>query len=82
MEQYKIMFVQKPNEFTSPLEKADHPEIDTSEVLYQAGIKVYQFMIEYLEGAISLGSFDIQMSRFRTAPKKCHFERLRVCIDI
>jgi hypothetical protein len=40
--QYERIFGQKPKENTSPLEKADHLEIDTSEELDQAGIKVYQ----------------------------------------
>jgi hypothetical protein len=68
--------------FTSPLDKADHPEIDTSTELNQAGIKVYQSMIGSLQWAISLGRFDIQratmtMSRLRTAPRKGHLERLK-----
>jgi hypothetical protein len=82
MDQYERMFGTKPREYISPLEKADHPEIDTSEELDQSGIKTYQSMIGSLQWAISLGRFDIQtatmtMSRFRTAPKKGHLERLK-----
>jgi hypothetical protein len=29
---YKKLFGMRPKEFTSPLEKGDHPEIDTSEL--------------------------------------------------
>jgi Reverse transcriptase (RNA-dependent DNA polymerase) len=79
IEQYERMFGCKPKEFTSPLEKADHPEIYTSKALDQAGIKVYQSMI-------SLGQFDIKtatmtMSRYRTAPRKGHLERLKQMYD-
>jgi hypothetical protein len=59
IEQYERMFGQKPKEYTSPLEKDDHPEIDTFEALEQAGIKVYQSMIGSLQWAISIGRFDI-----------------------
>ena len=82
MDQYEKMFGMKPKEYTSPLEKSDHPEIDISDELDQAGIKIYQSMIGSLQWAISLGRFDIQtatmtMSRFRTAPRKGHLERLK-----
>jgi hypothetical protein len=82
IDQYEKMFGMKPKEFSSPLEKSDHPEIDTTDELDQAGIKTYQSMIGSLQWAISLGRFDIQtatmtMSRFRTAPKKGHLERLK-----
>jgi hypothetical protein len=30
-EQYEWMFGYKPKEYTSPLEKGDHPEIETSD---------------------------------------------------
>jgi hypothetical protein len=31
MDQYKNMFGSKPKEYTSPVEKGDHPEIDMTE---------------------------------------------------
>jgi hypothetical protein len=76
------MFGCKPREYTSPLEKGDHPEIDTSEELDVDGIKRYQTMIGCLQWAVSLRWFDIQtatitMSRFRVAPRKGHLERLK-----
>jgi hypothetical protein len=33
MDQYENMFGFKPKEYTSPLEKSDHPEIDVTEEL-------------------------------------------------
>jgi hypothetical protein len=82
MDQYEKMFGTKPKEYSWPLEKSDHPEIDTSDELDQAGIKIYQSMIGSLQWAISLGRFDIQkatmtMSWFRTAPRTGLLERLK-----
>jgi Reverse transcriptase (RNA-dependent DNA polymerase) len=81
MDQYEKMFGKKPKEYTSPLEKSDHPENDTTDKLDQAGIKIYQSMIGSLQWVISLGQFDIQtatmtMSWFQTAPRKGHLEQL------
>jgi hypothetical protein len=69
-------------ESTSPLEKGDHPEIDTTEELDEEGIKRYQTMIGCLQWAVSLGRFDIQtatmtMSRYRVAPRIGHLDRLK-----
>ena len=80
--QFENMFGCKPREYTSPLEKGDHPEVDTSELLDDEGIKKYQTMIGSLQWAVSLGRFDIQtatmtMSRFRAAPRQGHLDRLK-----
>jgi hypothetical protein len=56
---YEIMFGCKPREYSSPLEKGDHPEVDTSEWLHAEGIKKYQSMIGYLKWAVSLGQIDV-----------------------
>ena len=82
MDQFERMFGSKPKEYTSPLEKGDHPEIDTSEELDEEGKKKYQTMIGCLQWMISLGRFDIHtatmtMSRFRAAPRKGHLDRLK-----
>ena len=82
VEQYERLFGTKPKEYTSPLEKGDHPEVDTSEELDANGIKIYQSMIGSLQWAVSIGRFDVHtatmtMSRFRTAPRKEHLERLK-----
>jgi hypothetical protein len=82
MDQYESMYGCKPKEYTSPLEKGDHPEIDTTEELDEEGIKRYQTMIGCLQWAVSLGRFDIQtatmtMSRYRVAPRIGHLDRLK-----
>ena len=68
--------------YSSPLDKGDHPELDTSEELDMDGIKKYQSMIGALQWCISLGRFDVatavmSMSSFRAAPRKGHLERLK-----
>jgi hypothetical protein len=80
VDQYERMFGSKPREYASPLEKGDHPEVDTSEELDEEGIKKYRTMIDCLQWAISLGRFEIQtatmtMSRFRTSPRQGHLNR-------
>jgi hypothetical protein len=53
IDQFKNMYGYKPKEYTSPLEKGDHPEVDTSEELDEKGIKQYQMMIGCLQWAVS-----------------------------
>jgi hypothetical protein len=82
MDQYENMFGCKPKEYTSPLEKGDHPEIDDTDKLDIEGIKRCQTMIGCLQWADSLGRFDIQtatmtMYRFRAAPRIEHLNRLK-----
>jgi hypothetical protein len=77
IDQFERMFGAKPREYTSPLKKGDHPEIDCSDEVDDAGIKIFQSMIGSLEWAISLGRSDIQtaamtMSLFLTLPRKGH----------
>jgi hypothetical protein len=74
MDQFENIFGCKPKEYTSPLEKGDHSEIDKSDELDEDGIKMYQTMIWCLQWAVSLGRLDIQtttmtMSRFWAAPR-------------
>jgi hypothetical protein len=83
---HENMFVFKPCEYTSPLEKGDHPEVDCSEELDNKGIKRYQTMIVCLQWAVSLGRFDIQtatmtMLRFSSAPQQGHLDRLKLDIQ-
>jgi hypothetical protein len=66
----------------SPLEGEDHPELDTTPLLDDAGISKYQSLIGALQWAISLGRFDLgvaimTMSSFRVAPRVGHLERLK-----
>ncbi len=84
--EYKRLFGTAPNRsVTSPLERNDHPELDTSPLLDEDGIRKYQSLIGTLQWTITLGRFDIgtavmTMSSFRVAPREGHLERLqRIC---
>jgi hypothetical protein len=77
------MFGEPPkHNVSSPLEKGDHPELDTSEFLDKMGIKTSQSMIGALQWMVTIGRFDIltavtTMSSFRAAPRVGHLERLK-----
>jgi hypothetical protein len=82
MGQYENMFGCKPREYTSTLEKGNHPKVDCSDELDNKGIKRYHTMIGCLQWAVSFGRFDIQtatmtMSRFCSAPQQGHLDRLK-----
>ena len=82
IEDYLRMFGTKPKQYTSPLERGDHPELDTSEELGEEDIKKYQSMIGALQWTISLGRIDITtavmtLSGFRVAPRKGHLDQVK-----
>ena len=83
---YERIFGETPKQVvTSPIEKGDHPELDTSDFLDDEGIKNYQSLIGALQWCISIGRFDVAtavmtMSGFRVAPRKGHLDRVkRIC---
>jgi hypothetical protein len=83
---YEGMFGSRPKtNVSSPIEKNDHPELDTSPLLDADGIKQYQSLIGILQWSITLGRFDIAtavmtMSGYRVAPRQGHLDRLkRIC---
>jgi len=56
IESYLRLFGTKPKTiYSSPLEKGDHPELDTSSELDIEGIKLYQSMIGAAQWIVSLG---------------------------
>ena len=66
----------------TPLEKNDHPELDDTELLNEDYIQHYLTMVGQLQWLVTLERFDIHaqvttMSRFRSAPRKGHLERLQ-----
>ena len=77
------MFKQDPpKNMRTPLDKNDHPELDDTELLNGKSIQHYLTMIGQLQWQVTLGRFDIHaqvttMSRFRSAPRKGHLERLQ-----
>ena len=83
MSTYEKLFGESPkHNVSSPLEKGDHPELDTSDLLDDKGITVYQSLIGALQWAVSIGRFDIHtavmtMSGFRVAPRQGHLDRVK-----
>ena len=81
IDNYTRMFGSKPKmTYSSPLEKGDHPELDTSAELDVDDTKKYQSLIGALQWVITLGRFDIAtavmtLSSFRSAPRQGHLER-------
>jgi hypothetical protein len=69
---YEKLFDMKPKDFTSPSEKGDHAELDTSELCTTAQISQYQSMNGSLQWIVTIGRFGthtapMTMSRFRVA---------------
>jgi hypothetical protein len=81
-DEYTRIFGEKPCVASSPLEKGDHPEIDTTEYLGFNDIKTYRSVIGSLQWVISLGRFNIAtpvmtLSAFCAVPRKGHLECAR-----
>ena len=80
---YKRLFNEDPPKgYKTALEKNDHPELDTSEILEGDMAAKYLTMVGQLQWLVSLGRFDIHaqvatMSRFRAAPSQGHMDRLK-----
>ena len=56
----KYFSIHSSKNVMSPMEKDDHPELDTSEVLDLDGIQKYQSLIEAIQWVSSISRFDIQ----------------------
>jgi len=80
---FKRIFGEAPRHvYTSPIEKGDHPELDTSELLDHSGIAIYHSLIGALQWVVTTGRFDVMtavmtMSGFREAPRRGHLERVK-----
>jgi hypothetical protein len=72
---YEKSFGMKPSQnVTSPLEKGDHPELDSSELCNNEQISQYQSMIGSLQWIVAIGRFDVHtavmtMSGYCIAPR-------------
>ena len=80
---YKRIFNEDPPKgYKTPLDKNDHPELDTSEILERDMAANYLTMVGQLQWLVTLGRFDFHaqvatMSRFRAAPRQGHIDRLK-----
>ena len=82
LESYETIYGEKPKQVSCPLEKGDHPELDTSELLGQKDVTTYMSLIGQLQWLITLGRFDVMsavvaLSTFRSAPRVGHLERAK-----
>ena len=83
LDNYKRIFGTHPKQYQSPLNKNDHPELDTSPILEDIDdIKIYQSLIGALQWTIQIGRLDITtavmtLSRFRAAPRQGHLDRVK-----
>ena len=71
-----------PKVYKTPLDKKDHPELDTSEIPEGDMAAKYLTFVGQLQWLVTLGRFDIHaqvatMSRFRAAPRQGHMDRLK-----
>ena len=57
IQNFEIMFKEKPKEFSSPMAEKNHPELDLSDELGPEDIKRYQSLIGALQWLIKLGRF-------------------------
>ena len=82
-ETYKRLFNENPPKgYKTPLDKNDHLELDTSEILEGDMTAKYLTMVGQLLWVVTLGRFDLHaqvaaMSRFRAAPGQGHMDRLK-----
>ena len=84
---YYNMFVTKPKlSFSSPLEKGDHTELDTSECLDLDDIQKHQSMIGTIQWTISLGRLEVNtaemtLASFRDDPRQGHLDRCKKVVS-
>ena len=80
---YVNMFGTEPScTVTSLLEKIDHPELDTSALLDEKGIAVYQSFIGSMQWAVSLGRLDtftaiVILYGFQAVLHQEHFDKVK-----
>ena len=80
-ERLERMFDKEVKSYGSPMAGDDHPELDDTPLLVGEEITHYQMLVGMAQWAVTLGRFDVQcavntMSRYSTAPKRGHFERM------
>ena len=80
---YKRLFNEDPPKgYKTPVDKNDHPELDTSEILEGDMAAKYLTIVGQLQWLVTLGSSDLHgqvatMSMFRAAPRQGHTDRLK-----
>ena len=72
--------------FSSPLEKGDYPELETSECLDSDSMQQCQSMIDAIPWAFSLGRLDVNtavmtLASFRAEPRQGHLDRCKRAVS-
>ena len=67
---------------SSPLQSADHPELDETDFLDEEGIAKYMSMVGATQWLVTLGRFDVAiavntLSSYRVAPRIGHMDRMK-----
>ena len=81
-ETYKKLFNdEQPKGHKTPMDKNNHPELDTSEILEGDVAAKYFTIVGQLQWLVTLGRFDLHahvatMSRFSNPPRQGHMDRL------
>ena len=82
-ETYKRLFNDEPQKgYKNALDKDDHPELDTSEIIEGDVAAKYLTMVGQLQWLVTFRKFDLHahvatMSRFRAAPRQGYMDRLK-----
>lgn len=79
---FERIFGHTPRHYQSPIEKGDHPELDTTDFLDDEKTKLYQSLVGALQWVVTIGKFDVYtavmtMSSFRAQPRFGHLERVK-----
>ena len=83
-ETYKRLFNEDPPKgYMTSLDKNDHQDLDTSEILEGDMAAKYITIVGQLQWLVTLGSFNLHaqvptMSRLRAAPRQGHMDRLKM----
>ena len=82
LDAYEKLFGEMPRKYASPLEKNDHPELDTTPLLVDDDVTKYQSMVGAAQWLITLARFDIAtaimtLSSYRVAPREGHLNRMK-----
>ena len=78
----RLLNEEPPKAHKTPLDKNDHPELDTSDILEGDLAAKYLRIVGQLQWLVTLERFDLHvhvatMSRFRAAPRQGHMDRLK-----
>ena len=71
----------KLQNYGSPMDVGDHPEMDESDLLPPDQVSIYQMLIGCAQWAVTIGRFDVQyatntMARFAQLPREGHLKRV------